>query len=254
MTAAGDDGRRASSETGLRRPRSAFDLVDRAGSRINRPLVPLVPSVDPRVVFASLAAGCVPDLCDDCIVDIVDGATAEVRIAYPSSMAPAGDLGGLIERAAVTAEHVAQVQFANLAHGPAGDDPRDEAPSLGAIFHGTVSFVWRFRSASRTDRILVGALVEHAVRTVAWQRSEQAAEAATTNAENLQIALHNSRQIGAAIGILMSLHKIDQDRAFDLLRLASQSANRKIRHIAVDVIEAGCLPPAPLPVRTHTGE
>ena len=162
-------------------------------------------------------------------------------------MAPAGDLGRLIERAAVTAEHVAQVQFANLAPGSAADGPRGEPPSPGAIFHGTVSFVWRFRSASRTDRMLVRALVEHAVRTVAWQRSEQAAEAAATNAENLQIALHNSRQIGAATGILMSLYKIDQDRAFDLLRLASQNANRKIRHIAVDVIETGCLPPTPPP-------
>ena len=41
----------------------------------------------------------------------------------------------------------------------------------------------------------------------------------------------------------MSIHKINEDRAFDLLRLASRHCNREVREIAADVVETGCLRP-----------
>ncbi|WP_375485008.1 ANTAR domain-containing protein [uncultured Jatrophihabitans sp.] len=59
---------------------------------------------------------------------------------------------------------------------------------------------------------------------------------------NLTVALHASRRIGTAIGILMASHKITYERAFAMMCDASQNANRKVRDIADDVVETGALP------------
>ena len=67
------------------------------------------------------------------------------------------------------------------------------------------------------------------------------AVAQRTHAEQLEHALASNRKIGAAIGILMARHQVTEKQAFDLLRIASQNTNRKLRDIAVDVIECGTL-------------
>lgn len=67
--------------------------------------------------------------------------------------------------------------------------------------------------------------------------ADSAQQAATLGA-----ALSTSRQIGAATGILMALHKITEDQAYDLLRIASNRLNRKLRDVAQDVTESGSLP------------
>jgi hypothetical protein len=66
---------------------------------------------------------------------------------------------------------------------------------------------------------------------------------------NLEAALQSSRQIGMAMGILMAHHKITEQDAFALLRIASQNLHRKLRDIALDVTETGALPEL-TPVRT----
>lgn len=58
---------------------------------------------------------------------------------------------------------------------------------------------------------------------------------------NLEQALHNSRDIGAAIGILMSRHLLTREQAFERLQTASQHTNRKLRELAEDVIHTGDL-------------
>ena len=68
--------------------------------------------------------------------------------------------------------------------------------------------------------------------------------ASADKAANLETALGTSRQIGAAIGILMNVHKITADQAFDLLRQDSQRLNRKLHDIAYDVTLTGALPDA----------
>ena len=62
-----------------------------------------------------------------------------------------------------------------------------------------------------------------------------------THAEQLEHALASNRTIGAAIGILMATHKVTEQQAFDLLRIASQNTNRNLRDIAADVTESGTL-------------
>lgn len=66
--------------------------------------------------------------------------------------------------------------------------------------------------------------------------------AAATKAADLTRALSSSRQIGTAIGVLMSIHKITADGAFERLVCCSQSLNRKLRDIAEDVTRTGALP------------
>lgn len=63
--------------------------------------------------------------------------------------------------------------------------------------------------------------------------------------ENLRAALTTSRRIGAAIGILMANYKLTEDSAFEVLRRASNTSQRKLRDIAEDVVRTGALPPPP---------
>lgn len=66
--------------------------------------------------------------------------------------------------------------------------------------------------------------------------------ASSTRADSLEAALLTSRQIGAAIGILMNVYKITEDQAFERLRRSSNQTNRKLRDIAGDVLQTGALP------------
>jgi GAF domain-containing protein len=72
---------------------------------------------------------------------------------------------------------------------------------------------------------------------------------AVQQAEQLQQALDSGRDIGVAIGILMSSRTLSRQAAFDLLRDVSQVTHRKLRDIASDVVETGQLelPPGPRP-------
>jgi GAF domain-containing protein len=58
---------------------------------------------------------------------------------------------------------------------------------------------------------------------------------------NLYRALESSREIGTAMGILMTRELLTRDQAFDLLRLASQRSHRKLRAIASEIVDTGML-------------
>ena len=56
------------------------------------------------------------------------------------------------------------------------------------------------------------------------------------HAANLEEALRSSRTIGAAMGIIMTTTKVDQDDAFALLVRASQNTNTKVRALADELV------------------
>lgn len=88
------------------------------------------------------------------------------------------------------------------------------------------------------DSVAFGAVfAAHVSSLVALYEAEQ-------QTANLRTALDSSRQIGAAVGILMAHHRVTQEQAFQLLRRASQQLQRKLRDIAVTVVETGALPEA----------
>jgi AmiR/NasT family two-component response regulator len=61
---------------------------------------------------------------------------------------------------------------------------------------------------------------------------------ATSEATNrhLQLALENARLIGRAQGVLMAREGCGSEKAFDILRRASQRTNRKLREIAEEIV------------------
>jgi ANTAR domain/GAF domain len=65
---------------------------------------------------------------------------------------------------------------------------------------------------------------------------------AQEKADNLAVALKNSREIGVAMGVLMAQYRITRDDAFNLLRIASQRMHRKLAEIAIEVADTGSLP------------
>ena len=79
--------------------------------------------------------------------------------------------------------------------------------------------------------------------------------AAAEKVANLESALVSARRIGAAIGVLMTVRRVTEDEVFDVLRVASQNTNRKLRDVAEDVLYAGDigdLTPEPDTVGTRT--
>ena len=55
-------------------------------------------------------------------------------------------------------------------------------------------------------------------------------------ARNLRLALDSNREIGKAVGLLMALHKVDDDAALELLRKTSQDLNIKLADVAREVV------------------
>ena len=64
-------------------------------------------------------------------------------------------------------------------------------------------------------------------------------------AANLEVALQSARTIGAAIGIVMTLHLVSEVGAFELLKKASMDGNRKLRLVAEEVVLTGDAPGLP---------
>lgn len=74
------------------------------------------------------------------------------------------------------------------------------------------------------------------------RRRRDALQRADAAVEGLEAALATNRQIGAAIGIIMTLHGRTQNEAFQMLSHASQNQNRKLRDVADDVVFTGEIP------------
>ena len=71
---------------------------------------------------------------------------------------------------------------------------------------------------------------------------------AEDKSSNLRLALESNREIGVAVGVLMTVHHVTQVQAFDLLRAVSQHTNRKLAVIAQEVADTGTLT---MPARTR---
>ena len=68
-------------------------------------------------------------------------------------------------------------------------------------------------------------LATHGALAVALSANQQ-------QVENLRRALVSNREIGVAMGVLMTRHQVTRDQAFGLLRMASQNTNRKLHEVA----------------------
>ncbi|MEO6503404.1 MAG: ANTAR domain-containing protein [Jatrophihabitantaceae bacterium] len=112
---------------------------------------------------------------------------------------------------------------------------------------GTTTWRWHDRDRpTGSDRVIAQLLLDRALELVRAQRLEAALAVERDKAANLQVALTSNREIGLAIGILMSTYKVTREQGFDLLRMASQHTHRKLREVAAGVCDTGMLElPAP---------
>ncbi|WP_186628607.1 GAF and ANTAR domain-containing protein [Rhodococcus sp. BP22] len=60
--------------------------------------------------------------------------------------------------------------------------------------------------------------------------------------DQLSMAVDTNREIGIAIGIVMSRYKLTRDAAFDMLVVASSHTNRKLRDVAAEIAATGKVP------------
>ncbi len=67
-------------------------------------------------------------------------------------------------------------------------------------------------------------------------------QSARNMADGLQAAMENRAVIEQAKGVLIERYKVTPDHAFRLLAVASMNANRKLRHVAHDLVRTGELP------------
>ena len=82
------------------------------------------------------------------------------------------------------------------------------------------------------------------VEPMSWRADELKGRLAAALEELRQLsgALERSRDIGAAIGILMVTHRVTRETAFKMLCLVSSHQNRKVHVVAGDVVTTGDLP------------
>lgn len=82
------------------------------------------------------------------------------------------------------------------------------------------------------DEVVARILAQHASVALATARHE----------ENMAQAVDARKLVGQAMGILMERFDVDADRAFAVLRRYSQDTNKKLRDVALELIETRRLP------------
>lgn len=99
---------------------------------------------------------------------------------------------------------------------------------------GSVNLYWSVpRTFDRDDVAFAHVFARHAAIAIAGAIDEA----------NLNLALDGRKRIGQAQGILMERYGLDEARAFEVLRRYSQNHNRKLRHVADDLVATRALPP-----------
>ena len=85
------------------------------------------------------------------------------------------------------------------------------------------------------DETVLGLVATHGALAVSAAQQQR-------RAEGLAAAVQSNRDIGAALGVLMARLLVTREQAFNLMRIASQRSNRKLRDVAQDVLDSGTLP------------
>ena len=109
--------------------------------------------------------------------------------------------------------------------GMAGFRLRQDGHRVGALN------VFSDTAGALTDHSLEQAIMLTAFASVTLAALERGEEATT-----LRRGLESNREIGKAVGLLMAMHNIDDDRAFEMLAKVSQEMNVKVAEVAAQVV------------------
>jgi hypothetical protein len=119
----------------------------------------------------------------------------------------------------------AKILAATDVKGMAGFRMRQDGQKVGALN------VFSDTAGALTDHSLEQAIMLTAFASVAMAALDRGEEATT-----LRRGLESNREIGKAIGLLMAMHQIDDDEAFQMLSKVSQEMNVKLAQVASEVI------------------
>ena len=230
------------------------DFLQLDGSRVD--LVKVVgglrhldASGEPSRVFAGLAAVCVPELCDECVVWISEQGQHPYRIRRASGAVPPGRPAILDGMLTATSSGGTTILNGSPA-GAASVEISDHAviarfgnpPFFGGPEYCGV-IVCRWYTAHRPDdaeAALVGIMVDHATALV--QRERTAGAGPPDQAQSTGSALTAAHRIAAASGILISLYHLSPRQARQLLARASENTHRPVIEVADTVLRTGGLP------------
>lgn len=122
-------------------------------------------------------------------------------------------------------ELAAMIMERTPVRGMAGFRIRQDGQRIGAL-----------NVFSDTAGALTAHSLDQAVLLTAFASVSLAALGRGEEATTLRRGLESNREIGKAIGLLMAVHEIDDDQAFQMLSKVSQEMNIKLAQVAVQVI------------------
>jgi hypothetical protein len=206
-----------------------------------------LPAGEPARVFTELAGVCVPALCDECLIEIVEQGGHRYRIRRP-------DPGQSAHRAATNGAAAEATGAAVAAAAWSGNGAAvtvsggsvlarfGNPPGGGPGYTGEMVCIWRRgHLPSEADAALVGVLVDHATALVHRERTT-AGVADQGGAGQVRLALDGTQRVAAATGILMALYHLSPAQARQLLARAGDRTHRTLREVADTVLQTGALP------------
>ena len=122
-------------------------------------------------------------------------------------------------------ELASRIKVETSVEGMAGFRLRQDGQRVGALN------VFSDTAGSLTEHSLDQAIMLTAFASVTLAALERGEEATT-----LRRGLESNREIGKAVGLLMAMHDIDDDRAFEMLAKVSQEMNVKVAEVAAQVV------------------
>ncbi len=192
----------------------------------------LVVSAEPAVVFTSVTRLCVPLLCDVAVATITTADSQAYQVKWPWTEAALEDSDNV--RAAMAGQQV-------LSHNAILTPIMGTSTEPQLAYRGVLTLVSHQGQPGQGRALLARLVVERAVAVIERERLANQLVTQLEHAEHLRTAIITNRQIGTALGILMATHKLTGGQAFDLLREVSQHSHRKIRELALDVIDTGAI-------------
>jgi hypothetical protein len=122
-------------------------------------------------------------------------------------------------------ELASRIMAETSVRGMAGFRLRQDGQRVGALN------VFSDTAGSLTEHSLDQAIMLTAFASVTLAALQRGEEATT-----LRRGLESNREIGKAVGLLMAMHDIDDDRAFEMLAKVSQEMNVKVAEVAAQVV------------------
>ncbi len=190
-------------------------------------------SGEPAMVFSHLAAVCVPSVCDEIVIDLVENGHG-YRIRRPGHEAtalrsiqpipPGAERAVLVSADSVTAAV-----------------PGTPVTTNGATFAGTVMCTWTdgYRPTP-TDAALVQLMVDHAAALVQREPFTSPGHG-QRRGTSVAAPAPGSGRIADAVGVVMALHHVDRAQAMNLLIRISERSRVGLLEVADSVASTGSL-------------